>query len=144
VKFIKLPPKDHKPRGYHLTVETMEGDADDYHEIEFDFCDNEEGLKELSKYVIACEVLKKSYPHGRGGDDNYVGKYFEIFSSDGDTVWPTDCNSDCQDTFEDYEIIYNDGEGRECEVDIELDDVEKKEVEENTAEKPERQARHRR
>ena len=46
-------------------INTMEGDADDYHSFNL----NVEKEKDVKKLIIYCNVLEKSYPNGKGGDD---------------------------------------------------------------------------
>ena len=55
---------------YHLKITTMEGDADDTHYINFIFKKGKED--NLHKYILACEIMEKQYPNGKGGDDNYL------------------------------------------------------------------------
>jgi hypothetical protein len=120
---------------YVLTVSTMKGDADDYHEFEVIFNDDmidNSGEHSLKEYVIACEVLYKAYSkNGRGGNDDYVGKYFELFED----IWPVECNSGSQDSIESYSIEYRDTEGKKYKVEVELSKEDLKEIEMNSAER---------
>lgn len=54
---------------YIITVNTMEGDADDYHSFTMTF--REDQIEELKERIIQCEVLSLAYPNGRGGYDGY-------------------------------------------------------------------------
>lgn len=115
------PPK----RGYELVITTMEGDADDYHELNFTF--DIDDKEELLRYIIACEVVAKSYPNGRGGGDNYQGEYWDLISSNGDE-WPHECNSGIADSFSSWSVIFHDGNGTVRPCTIKLNDSEKHEI----------------
>ena len=104
---------------YEVTVNTMEGDADDYHSIEI----TAETEDELRDIIIHCEIMKRCYPNGRGGYDDYIGPYFDKYFSDD-----LFCNEGIQDAITDYEIVYHDTKGNQYSVEIELDDEMKEEI----------------
>lgn len=106
---------------YEVTIETMEGDADDYHSIEI----TAETEDELRDIIIHCEIMKRCYPNGRGGgsDYDYIGPYFDKYFSDN-----LSCKDSVQDAIEDYEIVFHDTEGKQYSVKIELDEEMKEEI----------------
>ena len=112
--------KDCPKQGYELIITTMSGDADDYHKLNFHCGMNEETLR---TYIIAAEILKKTYPHGRGGCDDYEGEYWELFSYD----WYH--NEGMQDSMDTWKVIYHGGNGFEFNCDITLEEADKEEIE---------------
>jgi hypothetical protein len=77
---IKLIPtqKENPKSLYVVTVETMEGDADDYHDFEI----TTKSIDELKEIIIGMAILANAYPNGRGGCDEYCGKFYEEYVSD--------------------------------------------------------------
>lgn len=104
---------------YHITVETMEGDADDYHKIKL-AVDTEEELKEM---IIGLTLLTNAFPRGRGGYDDYCGKFFEeyiseeLFSYEG-----------ISDSIESFSVKYINENGEKFKVDYTLDDEMKRRI----------------
>jgi len=113
--------KNAPPQGYEIVIKTMEGDADDYHTTRF-HCGMDEA--ELRRYVIAAEVMGKTYPHGRGGDCEYEGEYWDLLSED----WPRESNSGIADSIDGWEVIYHDGNGIEYPCTITLEKEDKDEI----------------
>lgn len=98
---------------YVIKVETMQGDADDYHSLEL-MPENEDELRNM---IIHLEIITRCYPDGRGGYDCYVGKYAEeyfeeLYNYEG-----------MEDQIEGgYEILYYDENGIVHDVEITLDE----------------------
>ena len=72
MKFKTSCPKEEiaKKEVYEIVIEFIHGDADHFtQETIGTFTENELDL--LEEAVIICRKMKKSYPQGRGGDDNY-------------------------------------------------------------------------
>lgn len=109
---------------YWVISETMTGDANDYHTIEAHF--GAENMDELKEYIIYCEVLKRQYPNGRGGGDSYSSlPFFEDYFLE-DWFWD---NYGSEDSFLNYTVTYFDENGVEYDVNVELTDEDKKEIE---------------
>jgi hypothetical protein len=68
---------------YVLTINFMEGDADDYHEEKVIIEPNE--IDKYKNLIFATEICNSAYQHGRGGYDNYYGllEYDAFFAYDG-------------------------------------------------------------
>ena len=115
---------DFPEEGYELIVYTMEGEADDYHDFSMIYT-GDESLPELKEDILSLEVLAKTYPHGRGGDDDYIGPHFEKFAD----PWNCEEHQGYQDSFENYELWYHDGNGGRFTCEIELDKDDKKFIE---------------
>lgn len=99
---------------YLVVVKTMEGDADDYHTIEFLTKDTEE----LREIIIHTNVLMKCFSkNGRGGDDDYVGPYFKKFFEG--KLFVNDWGM--TDSVEEYSVFYFDFLGQKSKVKIEMD-----------------------
>ena len=110
---------------YEVKVKTMEGDADDYHNVDITFEDDEEGRRLLRECVIACEIISKHYPHGVGGGYNfykecpYWNKWFSYEPTEeyDDNIvtfgeeWHWECDTGTPDSFENYSVNYYDDEG---------------------------------
>lgn len=122
-----------KEECYELIIETMTGDADDFHKTICTIKNNEEGEKHLKELIVACEILKKSYPSGMGGCDKYVGPYFElIYNNYG---WHHGGDGQYQESFEGYELKYHDGLGGIYDCSVIIDQEMRKEIMNNTAER---------
>jgi hypothetical protein len=119
MEFKTEKPTAVNPKGYVLTVHTMEGDADDYHQ--FDIYLTKE---QLPQYVIALEVIGKTYPNGRGGSDNYAGPHWELVSDNWN--WSGMC--DCEDSYDGYSLVYNTGDGTELPVTVILSEKDKQQI----------------
>lgn len=98
---------------YQVVVETMTGDADDYHEFAVLFDENQ--ISDLQQYIIYCEVLQKQYPNGRGGYDDYELDFFEEYFSDD---WYN--HEGMEDSMEDYSVYYYDEDGIKYDVKVVL------------------------
>lgn len=109
-----------KQECYELVITTMEGDADDFHSVEYYFPKNEE--EKLRELIIACEVLKKSYPNGKGRRDEYKGEYWDKLSED----WPYECKYGCEDSIDSWTVVYHNGHGSEflCKISLDEDALE--------------------
>jgi hypothetical protein len=119
---------------YFVKIETMTGDADDYHTLNVEF--NEKFVNQyvddkdynLRNCIIACEILAKQYPRGCGGCDTYDGlPYWDVFFADDDE-WHYDCNCDRRDTFSSYEVFFYNENGIKHKVEVEFDDEMKAEI----------------
>lgn len=99
---------------YIITVNTMEGDADDYHSFNLTF--REDQIEELKERIIQCEVLSLAYPNGRGCYDGYDElDFFEKNFSDG---WY--CYEGCWDSFDGYSVVYYDENSKKFNVNVSL------------------------
>jgi hypothetical protein len=123
----KLEKRPRKQNLYELEIETMEGDADDTHTVQFNFKESEED--ELKKYIVACGVLNNSYPSGRSGGDKYTGPYWDLLN-DG---WYHD-NMGFEDSYDGYCLYYYDKNGLKYNCTVEYDEEMLKEIKDNTAE----------
>lgn len=113
---LGTPPKArNKPKAaYIIDIETIEGDMDDEHHMEWEIEDE----AELRDIIIHAEVMKKCYPNGRGGTNDYVGPYFEKYFKD-------EINYDrygFSDSFRYYTVIYRNDQGQKVDVKIEMDE----------------------
>jgi len=116
-KIVEQNPKN----VYVFTIETMEGDADDWHNFEIAV----DSLEEAKKLIVYCEVMSKQYPNGRGGGTgfyehlDFFDEYFEDEWYYDDGVW--------MDSWENYSVIYYNvnGEAYKCEITLEDEDLEK-------------------
>jgi len=84
---------------------------------------------ELRNYIVACEILAKSYPNGRGGGDNYVGPYWSLVQEG----WYHN-GMGYSDSYDGYSLIYYDENSEQFDCEVVLDDEMKKEIAGNTAE----------
>lgn len=113
VKINKIP-CDTPKNMFVIDIETMEGDADDEHHIEI-HCESEEELRDV---IIHAEVMKKCYPSGRGGGDDYTGPYFEKYFAD--SIYCNDWSH--TDSIEDYSIVHYDENGIMRHVVVDFDE----------------------
>lgn len=111
---IKLIPTEYEnPKSlYVVSVDTMEGDADDYHEFEI----TTESTDELREIIIGLKILCNAYPNGRGGCDDYCGKFYEeycdeLYSYEG-----------FKDSIQSFFVKYYDENGTEFSVDYTPDE----------------------
>lgn len=107
---------------YVLTVETMEGDADDYHSFSMTF--REDQIEELKERIIQCEVLSLAYPNGKGGYHGFdeLDFFEEHFSDD----WY--CYECCLDSFAGYSVVYYDEHSKKFNVDVGLSKEDKAKI----------------
>lgn len=105
--------KDIIESGYTLTIETMEGDADDYHQFELFF--EEDAVEELKQHIIWCEVLARQYPNGMGGCDSYD---FDFFDEHFSEEWFYSEHCDSYDSFDGYDIVFTDEAGVDFDIDV--------------------------
>ena len=101
---------------YVMLINTMEGDADDYHTMEFYF--SKSRLKKLRQMIVAVTVLSLCYPNGRGGQDDYVGRYARLFLED----LYVEPSYGITDTIQDFSVVYYDKNGGVFNVDIDYDE----------------------
>ena len=114
---LKLTPTEHEnPVSlYVVTVDTMEGDADDYHEFEI-FTESVDELKEI---IIGMSILCNAYPNGMGGCDSYCGNFFKKYVSD-ELFY--DCSSDNYDSIMSFSVKYYDEASTEFDVEYTIDE----------------------
>lgn len=108
---------------YIVTVYTMEGDADDYHSFDNHFPASK--LEELKEFIIYCEVLKRQYPNGRGGGDDYDFTFFDLHFSE---EWNYSEYCDSYDSMEGYKVIFFDATGVSYDVIVKLDEEDYMEI----------------
>ena len=101
---VKLyPANDEIPKStYVVTVDTMQGDADDYHEFEI----HTQTLEELREIIIGMQILCNTYPNGGGGE--YCGEFYKNYVAE-DLHY--DCNSDWHDSIQSFVVNYFDEQG---------------------------------
>lgn len=100
---------------YIVTVDTMTGDADDYHSFKIEAS----SIDELREIIIGLCILVKAYPNGRGGYDEYCGTFYDkyiadkLFSYEGihDTIEETDK----------FDVSYYDENAKHFNVEYEMD-----------------------
>lgn len=72
------------------------------------FANDETGRDRLKEFIKVCDLMVKTYPQGRGGQDSYdiVPGYMELM----DEVWIGDPATDyeVEADFNDYSIVYYD------------------------------------
>ena len=98
---------------YVVTVDTMEGDADDYHEFEI----TTESTDELKEIIIGMSILANAYPNGRGGCDEYCGKFYEEYVS-GELYNYEGFN----DSIQSFSVKYYNEKGKEFDVQYTIDE----------------------
>lgn len=99
---------------WSIEIETMEGDADDYHRFSLEF----EEIEDFKKCLIQCEVLDKQYPNGRGGGDDYND--LDFFEEVFDELWHYACDGQFADSMDGYVPFYYNAAGDKLTVDIEF------------------------
>jgi hypothetical protein len=106
------PPKN-PTNLFRFEVKTMTGDADDYHSfiIDVDYGND----KEVEDVFVGLSVLKKCYPHGRGGCDGYFGEFFDDYCSEDIYADEGVC-----DTIEGFKLFFFDNYGIKFEVSVPL------------------------
>ena len=112
---IKLTPtqKENPKSLYVVTVDTMEGDADDYHVFEI----TTESVDELKEIIIGMEILCNAYPNGRGGCDEYCGKFYEEYVSEELYSY-----EGFNDSIQSFSVNYYDENGNEFNVQYTIDE----------------------
>lgn len=100
---------------YIINVQTMEGDGDGYNAFNLTF--DEKDIEEVKKVIIYCEVLKRQYPNGRGGCDDYALDFFDEYFNDD---WNYTYDGQIQDSMEDYDVYYYDENSVKYDVSVEL------------------------
>jgi len=118
---VQMPQEEQPKLIYRINVETMEGDADDWHNFDIDIKD-EETLKEV---IIYCEVMAKQYPHGRGGGNDYYD-HLDFFDEWFNDEWFYE-DGEWMDSWENYSVSYFDENGVEMKVNVTLEqeDIDK-------------------
>ena len=119
MQFVKVSKLINKT--YKLIIHTT-GQHECKHKIEY-LCNDE---NKLSKLVICCEVLIKSYQSYKS--DDYVGQYFDVFKD----KWPCDSLGN-QDKISCYEVFFYDETGKYS-ITIDFNGEDRREILENTAE----------
>jgi len=115
MKINLIKPKKSKSlkNTYVVKVETMEGDADDYHNFKISTTD----VNELREIIIGLTILLAAYPSGRGGYDDYCGSFYEkyveeeLFSNEG-----------ISDSIESFSVKFYDENGEDFNVEYEMDE----------------------
>lgn len=100
---------------YELIIDTMEGDADDYHQIVLTFKKGEED--KLAEIVVLLNKIEQDgYTHGRYTKPGY--RHVEGFEELLGDEWPCDHAYGIQDSFCRYTLYFYDSGGVKCTVDI--------------------------
>lgn len=112
---LKLIPlrKPKNKNHYLIKVNTMEGDADDYHS----FTLRASTIEELRELIIGLTLLTLAYPRGRSGLDDYIGKFYEEYISEN-----LYSRSGVNDSITSFKVLYFNDDAEEFSVDYELDD----------------------
>lgn len=124
---------------YIVRCEAMYGDADGYGELLIGPFKRNQDEEHLQDFIQFCERMKREYPWGRGGGDDYnhVEGFNKWFCSDNlseeeyealpQTVkdvgdyWLNDPQSDgSQASFEGYSVFYYDENGAKFNVSVRL------------------------
>ena len=89
-----------KREGYLLVIKTYIGDADGDEYVEIGPVPEGE-LSKIEDAIEVCDRLRKEYPHGRGGSDNYKSEGFEEILGDD---WP--CHEGIENSFSGYKVYF--------------------------------------
>ena len=122
IKIGKLKKEKQIKNCFVLSFTTMQGDADDYHY--FKFIVEKKDKKKLRRLIIYANVLLKSYPHGKGGYDDFSKlSFFEDWFSD---EWYN--YEGFVDSMESFSIDFIDKKGGTHSVSYELSKKDKKTI----------------
>lgn len=88
---------------YKIKIETMEGDADDYHEIEYWVDTQEEVLEKYSQYKTLRELNQD------------VWNVLPFWGMWENSIY-YNCNSEWYDSLEEFKVIYYDEAGHKFKV----------------------------
>lgn len=119
LNFSKI--KEQNPKNiYRFTINTMEGDADDYHSFEIDV----NSLKEAKEMIIYCEVMSKQYKkNGRGGGSGFYD-HLDFFDEFFDNEWHYE-DGEWMDSWEDYSLVFFNKNGEKFRTSITFTDEDK-------------------
>ncbi len=88
---------------YRIQIETMEGDAADYHKITYDVGTAEEVLEQYAQYKLLQETSQSDWV-----DLSFWGEW-------EDSIY-LNCDSDWYDSLEEFKVVYYNENGAKFEV----------------------------